>query len=172
MLLYTLFYSVIPSVHIMMHGGGDGDGTHDMLMYAWKVAGGYRPDLSDVAPPEVNAVIEACWKGLPSLRPTAQELVATLEGMQAAGEPGEGLFFFARGVVGIPEGWCGVWQWAWCIWADCVLPRRRVPPARAGRRQGLLRCDVNAGFQVARARHEIKKARTCTCAHCTFTCSR
>ena len=128
MLLYTLFYSVIPSVHIMMHGGGDGDGTHDMLMYAWKVAGGFRPDLSDVAPPEVNAVIEACWKGLPSLRPTAQELVATLEGMQAAGEPGEGLLFFARGVVGIPEGWCGVWQWGGVSGPTVCCPAGVCPP--------------------------------------------
>jgi hypothetical protein len=34
MVLYNLFYSVIPAVHIMM----EGDGPHTMLLYAWQVS--------------------------------------------------------------------------------------------------------------------------------------
>lgn len=51
-----------------------------------QVAGGYRPDLSNVAPPEINAVIEACWNGAAEERPTAAALLATLEGLRTAGE--------------------------------------------------------------------------------------
>ena len=51
------------------------------------MASGYRPDLNDaIAPPEVNAVIEACWRGPPALRPSADEVVKMLEAVEEKGE--------------------------------------------------------------------------------------
>ena len=81
--LYSLFYRVIPSVMVEIAG------REDLAMYAWQVANGHRPELKPaVAPPEVNAVIEACWKGLPSLRPTAVQVVHMLQDVQEKGECG------------------------------------------------------------------------------------
>ena len=50
-----------------------------------QVAQGYRPPLPDSLPPSVAAVIEACWKGDPDLRPTAGKVVEMLQAIQASG---------------------------------------------------------------------------------------
>lgn len=50
-----------------------------------QVADGYRPPILDNVPASVAGVIESCWKGPPDLRPSAREVVARLEAIQAAG---------------------------------------------------------------------------------------
>ena len=81
MVMYNLFHRVIPSVLIM----SDGD-EGDMAVYAWNVANGFRPQLSEkTVPRAVSDLINKCWSGVPELRPSAAEVVATLQGIQASG---------------------------------------------------------------------------------------
>lgn len=83
MLMYNLFYRVIPSVLLVANGGQ----PEDMPMLAWETANGYRPKLSDTGtiPASVNAVINECWSGVPELRPSAGELVKKLLEIQNSG---------------------------------------------------------------------------------------
>jgi len=61
-------------VLVMSSGNSD-----DMVTYAWEVANGFRPKLDPRrAPEEINTLIDACWNGIPSLRPSADEIVETL----------------------------------------------------------------------------------------------
>lgn len=47
-----------------------------------QVAHGYRPELTKPIPEGVQALIERCWKGLPELRPSMEEVVVELEKLQ------------------------------------------------------------------------------------------
>lgn len=47
-----------------------------------QVAHGYRPELAKPIPEGVQALIERCWKGLPELRPSMEEVVVELEKLQ------------------------------------------------------------------------------------------
>lgn len=51
-----------------------------------QVADGYRPPMLSTVPDSVKDVITACWKGHADLRPTANEVVVMLEGIEASGE--------------------------------------------------------------------------------------
>ncbi|KAG7669254.1 hypothetical protein Ndes2526B_g05554 [Nannochloris sp. 'desiccata'] len=89
MLMYNLFYRVIPSVLLFANGGQ----AEDMSMLAWETANGYRPKLSDTGniPNSVNEIINQCWSGVPELRPTAGEVVKKLLEIQKSGVcPGGG----------------------------------------------------------------------------------
>jgi serine/threonine protein kinase len=83
MLMYNLFYRVIPSVLLFANGGQ----AEDMSMLAWETANGYRPKLSDTGniPDSVNKVINQCWSGVPELRPSAEQLLKELLEIQKSG---------------------------------------------------------------------------------------
>lgn len=51
-----------------------------------QVADGYRPPLLPGLPQSVTEVIERCWKGDPSLRPTARGVVDLLQKVRDSGE--------------------------------------------------------------------------------------
>lgn len=56
--------------------------------YAYQIANGQRPDLNPaMAPAEVNQIIDACWNGIASMRPSASEVVRMLKEVQAKGAP-------------------------------------------------------------------------------------
>ena len=59
--------------------------TRKPPILAPQVADGYRPPLLPTLPESVKAVIKACSKGLPELRPTAREVVAQLEAIRDSG---------------------------------------------------------------------------------------
>jgi hypothetical protein len=50
-----------------------------------QVANGYRPPLPPHLPAPVAAVITACWKNDPELRPAARAVVEALERVQESG---------------------------------------------------------------------------------------
>ena len=76
MVMYNLFYRVIPSV-LLAANGGESD---DVAVLAYRTANGYRPTLGTTnVPAEVNSLINKCWSGVPQLRPTAAEVVKELE---------------------------------------------------------------------------------------------
>ena len=78
-LVYNLFYRVLPSVLLAANGGG----SEDIVLLAYRTANGYRPTLSTTSvPAEVNALIQACWSGVPGLRPTAEGVVSQIEVIQ------------------------------------------------------------------------------------------
>jgi serine/threonine protein kinase len=83
MLMYNLFYRVIPSVLLFANGGQ----SEDMSMLAWETANGYRPKLSTTGtiPDSVHEVINQCWSGVPELRPSAEELIQKLVKIQESG---------------------------------------------------------------------------------------
>lgn len=83
MLMYNLFYRVIPSVLLAANGGQ----AEDMSMLACETANGYRPKLSDTenTPNSLNEVINQCWSGVPELRPSAEQLVKQLLEIQQSG---------------------------------------------------------------------------------------
>ncbi|KAL4457677.1 hypothetical protein ABPG75_012542 [Micractinium tetrahymenae] len=83
MCMYCLFCRNIPSVHILLNGGED-----DLELYAAKVADGYRPPLLPGLPQSVIDVIECCWKGDPSLRPSARGVVDMLQRVRDSGDVG------------------------------------------------------------------------------------
>jgi serine/threonine protein kinase len=83
MLMYNLFYRVIPSVLLFANGGQ----SEDMSMLAWETANGYRPKLSTTGmiPDSVHAVITECWHGVPEMRPSAKEVLEKLMKIQESG---------------------------------------------------------------------------------------
>jgi serine/threonine protein kinase len=83
MLMYNIFYRVIPSVLIVANGGS----PEDMSMLAWETANGYRPKLSTTGniPESVNSIINECWSGVAELRPSADVLVTKLLEIQKSG---------------------------------------------------------------------------------------
>lgn len=72
--MYNLCYRVIPALAIMSNGDNE-----DMLTYATRVADGFRQPLNDdKIPAELNGIIEDCWSGNPSDRPSASKVVERL----------------------------------------------------------------------------------------------
>lgn len=52
-----------------------------------QVANGFRPQLNDrKVAPEINALINDCWNGVPEMRPTAADVVTRLQGISLEGE--------------------------------------------------------------------------------------
>lgn len=82
MVMYNLFYRIIPSALILTTGSPD-----DLLVYACNVSHGYRPALSTQKSglKEINDLIQKCWNGVPSLRPSAEEIVNELKRIEKEG---------------------------------------------------------------------------------------
>ena len=75
--MYNLFYRIIPSVLIAANGD-----PGDVALLAKRVSNGYRPALSDrKVPVEINKLINACWHGVPKLRPSSEEVVRELRSL-------------------------------------------------------------------------------------------
>ncbi len=59
--------------------------SHHPPPSALQVADGYRPPMPAGLPPALAELICSCWKGDPSLRPDAGEVVAQLKGIAKSG---------------------------------------------------------------------------------------
>ena len=53
--------------------------------HARRVAAGFRPAIPAELPQELRALIDACWHGVPDLRPSAREVVRRLAAIEATG---------------------------------------------------------------------------------------
>jgi serine/threonine protein kinase len=53
--------------------------------HARRVAAGFRPAIPAELPAELRALIDACWHGVPELRPSAREVVRRLAAIKATG---------------------------------------------------------------------------------------
>jgi len=74
MVMYNLFYRIIPSVLIAANGD-----PGDVALLARRASNGYRPALNNQKVPiEINELINACWHGVARMRPSAEDIVCKL----------------------------------------------------------------------------------------------
>lgn len=77
MVMYNLFYRIIPSVLIAANGD-----PGDVALLARRVSNGYRPALNNQKVPiEINELINSCWHGVSKMRPSAEVIVCKLRSL-------------------------------------------------------------------------------------------